>query len=90
MPGGSTGDAGTCNTGPVQCCKSVQPANSEAASGLLNSVGVVLQDLSTPIGITCSPIAAIGDGSSCSEKPVCCENNTFNGLIAIGCVNLPL
>ncbi|KAK7681935.1 hypothetical protein QCA50_014897 [Cerrena zonata] len=83
--------ASQCNTGPVQCCNSVQKANSPAAAGILALLGVVLQDLTVPIGITCSPISVIGlGGNSCSANPVCCENNSFGGLISIGCVPVDL
>jgi hypothetical protein len=51
---------GQCNTGPVQCCNSVQRADSEAASKLLGLLGIVVQDVSIPIGITCTPITVIG------------------------------
>ncbi|KAF8875137.1 hypothetical protein BD779DRAFT_1678405 [Infundibulicybe gibba] len=43
--------------------------------------------------MTCSPISAIGlGGNSCSAQPVCCSNNSFNGIVALGCtpVNLNL
>ncbi|TFK26943.1 fungal hydrophobin [Coprinopsis marcescibilis] len=77
---------GQCNTGPVQCCNSVQRADSDAASKLLALLGVVVQDVSVPVGITCSPLSVIGlPGNSCSSQPVCCEDNSFNGVIAIGC-----
>ncbi|KAF9440108.1 fungal hydrophobin [Macrolepiota fuliginosa MF-IS2] len=85
--------ASQCNTGPVQCCNSVQAANSPAASQLLGLLGVVVQDVTALVGITCTPITVIGaGGNSCSAQPVCCENNSFNGIIAIGCspVNLNL
>ena len=51
---------GQCNTGPVQCCNSVQRADTASASVLLALLGVVLQDLNIPIGLTCSPISIIG------------------------------
>ncbi|EJD00318.1 hydrophobin 2 [Fomitiporia mediterranea MF3/22] len=82
-----TQQPGQCNTGPIQCCQSVQPASSSAASTLLGLLGIVLQDLTVDVGLTCSPISVIGlGGNDCNASPVCCENNSFNGLIAIGCV----
>ncbi|KAA1470763.1 fungal hydrophobin [Dentipellis sp. KUC8613] len=84
--------ASECSTAPVQCCDSVQSASSPAAASLLASLGVVLQDLTTPIGITCSPISVVGVGSgaTCSASPVCCDNNNFNGVVALGCVPVDL
>ncbi|EJD00320.1 fungal hydrophobin [Fomitiporia mediterranea MF3/22] len=76
-----------CNTGPIQCCDSVQSSSSGGlVSVLLGLLGVVLDGVNVPIGVTCSPITVIGaGGTSCSAQPVCCENNNFNGLIAVGC-----
>ncbi|KAK7472099.1 hypothetical protein VKT23_000218 [Stygiomarasmius scandens] len=82
-----TEPASQCNTGPVQCCNSVQNAGSPGASSLLSSLGVLVQDPNVPIGINCSPISAVGIGeNSCNAQPVCCDDNNFNGLVAIGCV----
>ncbi|KAJ3574780.1 hypothetical protein NP233_g1523 [Leucocoprinus birnbaumii] len=83
-PNGGSGSS--CSTGPIQCCNSVQSAGSSAASVLLAAVGAVVQDVNVPIGITCSPINVIGvGGNSCSAQTVCCENNSFHGVVAIGC-----
>ncbi|TDL24350.1 fungal hydrophobin, partial [Rickenella mellea] len=86
--------ASQCNTAPVQCCNSVQPAGSSAVSKILALLGVVVQDVNVPVGLTCSPITAVGVGSgaSCNNQAVCCENNSFNGIVAIGCtpVNIAL
>ncbi|KLO09584.1 fungal hydrophobin, partial [Schizopora paradoxa] len=75
-----------CTTGPIQCCNSVVSASDPDASILLGLLGIVLQNDNLLVGIGCSPITVIGvDSGSCSSQPVCCENNSFNGLIAIGC-----
>ncbi|KAK7460516.1 hypothetical protein VKT23_009236 [Stygiomarasmius scandens] len=77
---------GQCSTGTLQCCQSVQSATSPVVSLLLGLLGVVLGDLNLDVGLTCSPISVIGvGGNSCTAQPVCCQNNNFNGLIAIGC-----
>ncbi|KAG7451560.1 hydrophobin-251 [Guyanagaster necrorhizus] len=82
VPRGGTG----CTTGEVQCCQSVQSATSTPVSTLLGLLGVVLGNLGVDVGVTCSPISVIGvGGNSCSTQTVCCEDNSFNGLIAIGC-----
>ncbi|PBK89662.1 fungal hydrophobin [Armillaria gallica] len=78
---------GGCDTGPVQCCNSVQKASSGPASALLASLGAVVSgDVDVYAGLKCVPVSVFGAGGiSCSSQAVCCENNTFNGLIAIGC-----
>ncbi|KAH9850882.1 fungal hydrophobin-domain-containing protein [Lenzites betulinus] len=82
----------SCSTGAIQCCESVQSANSAAVSPILGLLGVVLQDLNVPVGLTCSPISVVGVGGSnaCSANTVCCENNSFGGLISIGCLPVEL
>ncbi|KAF6749982.1 fungal hydrophobin [Ephemerocybe angulata] len=85
--------ASQCNTGPIQCCNSLQAANTPAVSTLLGLLGIVVQPITALVGLTCSPISIIGlPGNSCSAQPVCCTNNSFNGLVAIGCtpVNINL
>ncbi|KAG6833259.1 hypothetical protein H0H87_009434 [Tephrocybe sp. NHM501043] len=75
----------TCSTGPVQCCNSVTTASSPVASLLTGLLGIVVGG-DVAVGLTCSPLSVIGvGGSSCNAQTVCCENNNFNGLIAIGC-----
>lgn len=78
---------GNCNTGPIQCCQNTQSSDGPMASQLFALLGLNIQDVNVPIGITCSPITGIGAGSAgCEAEPVCCENNNFQGIIAIGCV----
>ncbi|TFK51420.1 hydrophobin [Heliocybe sulcata] len=86
------GNSGSCNTGPVQCCNSVTSASDPATAGLLGLLGVVVQDVTASIGLQCSPITALGlgGGASCSQAPVCCENNAAGGLVNIGCVPITL
>ncbi|KAK6835919.1 hypothetical protein RU639_002099 [Aspergillus parasiticus] len=71
-----------CDYGPVQCCQRVGLPTDSAVGLLLGLLGVAVQDMSTLVGLTCNPIS---QGGSCSANPVCCENNSFNGLVAIGC-----
>ncbi|KAF4622374.1 hypothetical protein D9613_009285 [Agrocybe pediades] len=84
----------SCNSGPVQCCNSLMDSDSSQANVLLSLLNVVVGPITGQIGASCSPITAIGlgSGASCSSQPVCCSNNSFNGLIAIGCspINLNL
>ncbi|RPD53859.1 hydrophobin [Lentinus tigrinus ALCF2SS1-6] len=91
-PGGGSGSAGSCSTGPIQCCESVEKASDPAAAGILASIGVVVQDIDALVGLTCSPISVIGvgTGDSCDAQTVCCENNSFGSLISIGCLPITL
>ncbi|EEB97008.1 hypothetical protein MPER_03760, partial [Moniliophthora perniciosa FA553] len=43
-----TEPAGQCNTGPVQCCNSVQSSSNPATSLLLGLLGVVVQGVNVP------------------------------------------
>ncbi|KAF9005207.1 fungal hydrophobin-domain-containing protein [Cyathus striatus] len=75
-----------CNTGSLQCCNSVQNSSDAGIAGLLGLLGVALQGLTGQVGVTCSPIDVIGlGGNSCTAQPVCCTNNNFNGVVALGC-----
>ncbi|KAK7438441.1 Hydrophobin-3 [Stygiomarasmius scandens] len=90
---GGAQPASQCNTGALQCCNSVQAANSSAVSTLAGLLGIVLGPITGQVGLTCNPISVIGvGGNSCSAQPVCCTGNNFNGLIVAGCtpVNLNL
>ncbi|KAK0223741.1 fungal hydrophobin-domain-containing protein [Armillaria fumosa] len=81
-----SGTPSQCSTGSLQCCNSVQDSTSGVVSALLGLLGIHLGGANVPIGLTCSPLSIIGiGGNSCSQQTVCCENNSFNGLIAIGC-----
>ena len=61
-PTASAGPGGECNTGSLQCCDTVAPANSPAMSGILSAIGVgadVLNGLGDGlVGMSCSPISA--------------------------------
>ncbi|KAI0737157.1 fungal hydrophobin-domain-containing protein [Daedaleopsis nitida] len=89
---GSGSGAGSCSTGAIQCCESVQKADSKAVAPILAALGVVVQDVTAMVGLSCSPITAIGvgSGSSCSANTVCCENNSFGGLLSVGCLPVTL
>ena len=51
-----TPQAGQCNTGPIQCCNSVQTAGSSGIAPLLGLLGVVVQGVNALVGINCAPI----------------------------------
>ncbi|KAI0366465.1 fungal hydrophobin, partial [Pilatotrama ljubarskyi] len=84
--------AGECNTGSIQCCDQVQDAKSSQMSGILSSLGLDSSSITGLAGTSCSPIdvLALGGGTSCNQTPVCCNDNTYQGLINIGCVPIIL
>ncbi|KDQ62786.1 hypothetical protein JAAARDRAFT_30695 [Jaapia argillacea MUCL 33604] len=81
-----------CNTGPMQCCNSVQKADDPSTAALCKYVGIDTQNVNGLVGVNCSPITAVdvGSGSSCNAQPVCCEDNSYGTLISIGCVVVEL
>ncbi|KAF5364689.1 hypothetical protein D9758_005550 [Tetrapyrgos nigripes] len=82
-----------CDTGSLQCCQSVQDTHNthnNLVSGLLDLLDIVVGDITAPIGLTCSPITVGVAGNSCTAQPVCCENNSFNGVVALGCTPINL
>ncbi|GLB38125.1 putative hydrophobins [Lyophyllum shimeji] len=82
---------GQCNTGEMQCCNSVQNADTPSVAALLGVLGVAAQGVTGQVGVTCSPISVIGGGgNSCTAQPVCCSNNSFNGIVALGCTPINL
>ncbi|KJA22759.1 hypothetical protein HYPSUDRAFT_185826 [Hypholoma sublateritium FD-334 SS-4] len=78
-----------CNTGSLQCCESTQDAstaNTGLLGVLLSLLGINVGSITGQVGVTCSPITVVGvSGTSCTEQPVCCTDNTFNGVVALGC-----
>ncbi|KIP08216.1 hydrophobin [Phlebiopsis gigantea 11061_1 CR5-6] len=82
----------SCSTGSIQCCETVTQADSASAAAILGLLGIVLQDVTALVGLTCSPITIVGVGSggACSAQTVCCENNSVGGLISIGCIPITL
>ncbi|KAF8838405.1 hydrophobin [Paxillus ammoniavirescens] len=81
-----------CNTGSMQCCNNYQSASS--LNQLLTSIGFldVLAGVTGNVGTDCTPITVVGTGSGadCTAQPVCCTDNTFNGLINVGCTPINL
>ncbi|KAF5315635.1 hypothetical protein D9611_004970 [Ephemerocybe angulata] len=74
-----------CSTGPVQCCQTTHTVGSSGIGSLVGGLALVgsVGDL---IGLTCSPLTLIGvSGNSCTGQTVCCNNNNFNGVVALGC-----
>lgn len=59
VPTGSN-PSNQCNTGSAQCCNSMATASQPAVSTLLGLLGVVIQDVTAQIGLSCSPITIVG------------------------------
>ncbi|KIJ57419.1 hypothetical protein M422DRAFT_149325, partial [Sphaerobolus stellatus SS14] len=75
-----------------QCCNSVTSASDPLTAALLGLLGIVLQSVDVLIDTRCTPITVIGVGSgaNCTQQPVCCTDNNFNGLVNIGCTPISL
>lgn len=76
-----------CNNGPILCCDQVQEAGLLGA--ILGLLGIILSDVEgLLIGVTCVPLSTLG-GNIGSKQPVCCDNDNYGGLVAIGCTPYP-
>ncbi|KZT67521.1 hydrophobin-domain-containing protein [Daedalea quercina L-15889] len=84
-----TSGAGSCNAGPVVCCNSAQSANNldDGVTALLGLLGINVSDLANDVGLGCTSLVG---GASCSSNTLCCENNSFSGIVAIGCVPIDI
>ncbi|KAF9045364.1 fungal hydrophobin-domain-containing protein [Panaeolus papilionaceus] len=82
---------GDCDTGSINCCNSTMTSSLTSLAQLSGLLGISLPDIGGLIGLSCSPISVLGaGGNSCSAQPVCCTNNSFNGLVALGCTPINL
>jgi hypothetical protein len=52
--------ASQCTTGPIQCCNSVQAANSSPLNTILGLLGIIVSPINALIGLNCSPIPVVG------------------------------
>ncbi|KDR72814.1 hypothetical protein GALMADRAFT_228506 [Galerina marginata CBS 339.88] len=77
----------SCNSGPVQCCGTLQTPQEYSAAGIASLVGVVVSDITGQVGLQCNAITGIGagTGANCASAPVCCEHNFTNQLIGVNC-----
>ena len=58
----SSPSSGSCSTGPIQCCQSVQSANSSSIAPIRGALGIVVQDVNALVGLDCSAITGVGVG----------------------------
>ncbi|KAH6903240.1 fungal hydrophobin-domain-containing protein [Coprinopsis sp. MPI-PUGE-AT-0042] len=81
-----------CNGGSVKCCNSLL-SSTEATKvyGLLLGLLGITIPANTIVGVHCSGVNVIGGGGkSCTQQTVCCNGNTFSGLITLGCTPISL
>nr|GAT55887.1 hydrophobin [Mycena chlorophos] len=73
-----------------QCCASVVSSTSAAASAVAALVGLDLDGLDVPVGLSCSPITVVGN--NCGGTTVTCDapEAEWNNLIAINCLPITL
>ncbi|KAF9230908.1 hydrophobin [Melanogaster broomeanus] len=72
-----------CNTGSAECCDNTYTSTDTTVTSLVALLGIVLPDVDGLVGLGCTSI--IGTAASCTQQPVCCTGNTYNGLINVGC-----
>ncbi|KAF9478131.1 fungal hydrophobin [Pholiota conissans] len=78
---------GDCNTGSIQCCASTMTSTTTSLGTLSGLLGLLLPSLGGLIGLNCSPLDILGiGGTNCNQQPVCCTDNSFSGLISLGCI----
>ncbi|PBK84622.1 hydrophobin 2 [Armillaria gallica] len=87
----STVTGGSCNTGTLECCKSVQSPTSSPIQTLLGLLNIPIGSVTAQVGLTCNPITIVGLGTTqCANQPACCTGNNYNGLVALGCTPINL
>ncbi|KAH7919097.1 fungal hydrophobin [Leucogyrophana mollusca] len=83
------GATNSCNTGSASCCDTTSQVGFVPCgrTGILGLLGLNVGSITGLIGFTCSPLTIIGTGTSCTanQEPVCCTDNTFNGVVNLGC-----
>ncbi|PIL27541.1 hypothetical protein GSI_10692 [Ganoderma sinense ZZ0214-1] len=91
--GSTDASSGTCTTGTLNCCQAVgKPTDSSVDTLLGPLLGVILHGVTAVVGVSCTPITAVGVGLSntCQAQPACCPNNASGNLVSVGCVPVSL
>ncbi|TFK37479.1 hypothetical protein BDQ12DRAFT_724306 [Crucibulum laeve] len=77
----------------IQCCNSLQSAESAQGAGVLGGpVGISAGCITGLIGLSCTPISVLGiGGNNCTAQTACCLGKTY-GTVTVGCnhINLDL
>ncbi|KAL1758758.1 hydrophobin 6 [Schizophyllum commune] len=76
-----------CNSGTLQCCESTTEAKDIDRVLLSSLLGVDVGSITGLIGKNCSPVSVVGvgAGSTCATQTVCCDGDSFDGLVNLGC-----
>ncbi|TFK37361.1 fruiting body protein SC1 [Crucibulum laeve] len=76
-----------CSTGSVQCCNTVESADSAQAAKAIAGLGsLITGPITGQVGLACNPISVIGGGfNSCKAQTACCTDNNYNGVVVVGC-----
>ncbi|KAF9007121.1 hypothetical protein BDQ17DRAFT_1423197 [Cyathus striatus] len=84
-----TGGGNNCNIESQQCCDSVQQAGSYNTQSLqaLGLLGIPLVASTSLLALPAllSAFLQFKAIPGSSAQPVCCSNNNFNGVVALGC-----
>ncbi|CAO3610071.1 unnamed protein product [Cunninghamella echinulata] len=88
VPRQNTGNQ--CNTGPVQCCNSLQSYNGYDPKVLNNVItifgGHVQDTFKGQWGFGCTAVGVFGAGAQgCSTQPQCCQQVQSNAGFAWNC-----
>ena len=70
-----------------QCCFSVVPSTSAAASAIAGLLGIDLTGIDVPVGLSCSPITALGNNWSAESLRLSRHftQDTSDGMISLIC-----
>ncbi|KAG6828114.1 hypothetical protein H0H92_009166 [Tricholoma furcatifolium] len=90
----STGEETCCDSIQDVSASAISPLvlilihakNANVATLLGTILGAAAQGVTGQVGLTCTPVSALAvGGTSCSQQTVCCSDNNFNGVVALGC-----
>jgi len=86
-----SGSPSPCTSGTsAQCCDKLTQAKDPMASLLLGLYDIVV-DVEESVALECSPLSAFDiRNKNCGGQCVCCQHNSFDGVIAVGCSILNL
>ncbi|EMD35894.1 hypothetical protein CERSUDRAFT_84984 [Gelatoporia subvermispora B] len=101
--GSSSGSGGQCSPAQIQCCDNVASGDSDHMRAVAKALNMNI-DPNMTYGTGCAAggmpgaggmpnaggMVGVGGGTTCTSAPMCCEDNSFGGLIGIGCAPIPV